>query len=332
MLSATQSAHKTHIWWILSPQHLLLDFVGPAETLRMAKDMGANFELHYCGIQNQVSSSLGLAIVGLEDLPPLLNWPGSHLIMLAGHTNDCADLEHPEALAIIKWLKVLKRSGLKVELASICSGALMLAKAGWLSHKRCTTHFSLLEVLAELEPTAKVIGTQIFVEDGAVLTSAGITTGIDMALYLVEKLASRELSIQVARRLVLARRRGPDDPQLSAWHNYRQHLHPAIHKVQDAIIKDLAASWHLADLAKIACVSERHLSRLFIEHCGISFQKYIHTLRVAKAQEIQQQNPYIHQEQLALQAGFQSVRDLRRVFQQVTGQAFQHQMQKQSFN
>ena len=319
MLATLAPIVTTHIWWILSPQHLLLDFVGPAETLRMARDMGAHFELHYCGIQNQVSSSLGVSVTGLEKLPNLSQLTGPHLVMLAGHTNDAADLDHPDALAIINWLVELKKSAVEANFASICSGALMLARAGYLRHKSCTTHFSLLEDLARLEPTAKVIGTQIFVEDGNILTSAGITTGIDMALYLIEKLANRDLSIQVARRLVLARRRGPDDPQLSAWHNYRQHLHPAIHRVQDHIISDVTTSWNVKQLAQIACVSERHLSRLFLEHCGISVKKYIQTLRIAKAQEIQQQTPSIAQETLAFQAGFQSVRDLRRVFLQITG-------------
>ena len=81
----------------------------------------------------------------------------------------------------------------------------------------------------------------------------------------------------------------------------------------------VTTSWNVKQLAQIACVSERHLSRLFLEHCGISVKKYIQTLRIAKAQEIQQQTPAIAQETLAFQAGFQSVRDLRRVFLQITG-------------
>ena len=82
MLATLAPIVTTHIWWILSPQHLLLDFVGPAETLRMARDMGAHFELHYCGIQNQVSSSLGVSVTGLEKLPNLSQLNGPHLVMM----------------------------------------------------------------------------------------------------------------------------------------------------------------------------------------------------------------------------------------------------------
>lgn len=309
----------THLWWILSPHHLLLDFVGPAETLRMAQEMGANFELHYCGLQAQVSSSLGLNLVGLQALPDLASTPGRHVVLLPGYAQEHTALLDPDVLTIIDWLRGLKNNVPTIEVASICSAALLLAKSGWLRHKRCTTHHSLLKELELLEPSAKVVGTQIWVEDGEVLTSAGISTGIDLALYLIEKLVHRDLSLQVARRLVLAHRRGPDDPQLSVWLDHRQHLHPALHKAQDAIVQHLEQTWCLRRLSAIACVSERHLSRLFQQHCGMSVQKYIQTLRVARVKDILREKPSLSQVQLADEVGFQSVRDLRRVFQQITG-------------
>jgi transcriptional regulator GlxA family with amidase domain len=118
-----------------------------------------------------------------------------------------------------------------------------------------------------MAPNAQVQADRIFVEDGRVLTSAGITTDIDLALYIVEQVASAALAGQVARRLVMYSRRGPHDPQLSPWRVHRNHMHPAVHRAQDAIttnlLKDPSLRRSLTDLAEVACVSPRHLSRLF---------------------------------------------------------------------
>jgi transcriptional regulator GlxA family with amidase domain len=203
-------------------------------------------------------------------------------------------------------------------LASICSGALLLAMAGRLDGLRCTTHHSLIADLQALAPRAQVQADRIFVHDGQVLTSAGITTGIDLALYIVEQAAGAALAAQVARRLVMYTRRGPHDPQLSPWLAHRNHMHPAVHRAQDAITQSLAQDparrWSLPELAEVACVSPRHLSRLFMLHTGISVLDYQQQLRMARARELLAQQPALTQEQLAEACGFASARDFRRVW------------------
>ena len=203
-------------------------------------------------------------------------------------------------------------------LASICSGALLLAMAGQLDGLRGTTHHALLDDLQALAPTAQVQADRIFVDDGRVLTSAGITTGIDLALYIVEQVAGAALAAQVARRLVMYTRRGPNDPQLSPWLAHRNHMHPAVHRAQDAIAHHLAEvparRCSLTELAELACVSPRHLSRLFMQHTGISVVDYQQQLRMARAQELMAHHPVLTQEQLAEACGFGSARDFRRVW------------------
>jgi transcriptional regulator GlxA family with amidase domain len=150
-----------------------------------------------------------------------------------------------------------------------------------------------------------------------VLTSAGITTGIDLALYIVEQAAGAALAAQVARRLVMYTRRGPNDPQLSPWLAHRNHMHPAVHRAQDAIttslVQDPTRRWSLTELADIACVSPRHLSRLFMQHTGVSVLDYQQQLRMARARELLAQHPRMTQEQLAEACGFTSARDFRRM-------------------
>lgn len=299
------------VWLVLTPNVLLLDYAGPAETLRMARDMGARLVLHSCAPQPSVATSLGPSLGGLEPLPETL--PPRSLVLVVGNSNDARDYATPAARQVVRWLRSAPQADTR--LASICSGALLLAQAGWLAGRHCTTHYSLLEILQATETEAVVESDRIFVDDGRVLTSAGITTGIDLALYIVERHSGPELASRVARRLVMYQRRGPQDPQTSPWLAWRNHMHPAVHRAQDAIARDPARLWTLAALAQAAHVSPRHLSRLFAQHAGISVVAYQQQLRIARARELLAAVPPRSVERVAEQCGFASARDFRRVWQ-----------------
>jgi transcriptional regulator GlxA family with amidase domain len=303
------------VYLVVTPGVLVLDYAGPAEALRMARDMGAPLTLHTCGPLADVPTSLGTQLGGLAPLPPSL--PPNSLVLITGNRHEREDHATPAAGQVVRWLRTAMQADTR--LASICSGALLLAMAGHLDGLRCTTHHSLIADLQALAPTAQVQADRIFVDDGRVLTSAGITTGIDLALYIVEQVAGAALAAQVARQLVMYTRRGPNDPQLSPWLAHRNHMHPAVHRAQDAITQSLsqdpARRWSLAELATVGCVSPRHLSRLFMQHTGIGVVDYQQRLRMARAQELLAQQPALTQEQLAEACGFASARDFRRVWQ-----------------
>jgi len=298
------------VWLVLTPNVLLLDYAGPAEALRMATDMGANMVLHTCSPQTNISTTLNVGLTGLVPLPNEL--PANSLVLVVGNGNEKEDYTTPASAAVVQWLRTAPRADTR--LASICSGALLLAQAGCLAGRRCTTHHSLLEALQAAAPTALVETDRIFVDDGRVLTSAGITTGIDLALYLVEQYAGPELAARVARRLVMYQRRGQQDPQISPWLDWRNHMHPAVHRPQDALSREPARLWTLHDLADEAHVSARHLSRLFSQHAGIGVLAYQQQLRIARAKELLATVPAISVEQVAEQCGFGSARDFRRVW------------------
>lgn len=299
------------VWLVLTPTALLLDYAGPAEALRMARDLGARLELHTCAAQPSIATSVGPALVGLEPLPPVL--PPNSLVLVVGNSDEGAAPVTEAVRRVVRWLQSAPQADTR--LASICSGALLLAQAGRLAGRHCTTHHSLTEALQAAEPTARVEQDRIFVDDGQVLTSAGITTGIDLALYIVEQHAGPELAAQVARRLVMYQRRGSQDPQMSPWLAYRNHMHPAVHRAQDAIAADPARLWTLAALADAACVSPRHLSRLFAQHAGIGVVAYQQQLRIARARELLAAQPLLALERVAERCGFGSARDFRRVWQ-----------------
>jgi transcriptional regulator GlxA family with amidase domain len=297
-----------HIYLVLTPNVLMLDYAGPAEALRMARDMGAPIALHACGPQGDIPTSLNTGLTGLEALPSAL--PERSLVLVVGNSNEAVDYATDAARAVVHWLQTLPPG---TRLASICSGALLLAQAGCLDGRHCTTHHTLIADLQALAPRAQVVSDRIFVDDGEVLTSAGITTGIDLALYLIEQEAGAELAARVARRLVMYQRRGTHDPQVSPWLAHRNHMHPAVHRAQDAVAREPQRNWTLAELADVACVSPRHLTRLFAQHAGISVVVYQQQLRIARAKQLLAQHGW-PVERVAEACGFASARDLRRVW------------------
>jgi len=148
-----------------------------------------------------------------------------------------------------------------------------------------------------------------------VYSSAGVTTGIDLMLHRIGQTCGEAVAAQVAQTMVVALRRGPQDPELSPFLAYRNHLHPALHRVQDAVSSQPAQDWHLARMAQVACTSPRHLTRLFMLHAGIAPLQYLRRIRLAVAQTALQSGRNVTQ--AAALAGFGSDTQLRRAWHQL---------------
>jgi transcriptional regulator GlxA family with amidase domain len=252
-----------------------------------------------------------------EIKPPPHRLPDNAMIILAGDVSETMDeatrneADHEAEAAIVGWLKTAIQPGHR--LVSICSGALLAARAGLLDGRTCTTHHSSCAELAAVAPKARVLDNRLFVEDGPCYTSAGVTAGIDLMLHLVSQIANHRCAAEIARYLVVYIRRSGADPQLSPWFEGRNHIHPAVHRVQDAIAADPARNWTLKGLSRIAGASPRHLSRLFREHAGTNIPDYRNRLRVALARELLAQTK-LDMEHVAERAGFASTRQLRRAW------------------
>ncbi len=170
--------------------------------------------------------------------------------------------------------------------------------------------------LARIAPAARVRENRLYVEDGERLTSAGVTAGVDLMLHIVAGMAGRACALAVARYLVVYLRRGGADPQLSPWLEGRNHIHPAVHRAQDAVAADPARDWAVSALARASATSPRHLSRLFNEHAGMSVTEYVNRIRVALARELLT-GSRLDMESVAERAGFASSRQLRRAWGRV---------------
>ena len=306
------------VLFVLLPNVLMLDLAGPAEVLRLAAQVedstAVEFDLQYVSPVETLQTSIGLPLTGLAPLPPTLA-PGT-LVVLVGSTSKVtkAGQQAFEAASSVltQWLQaVFAPSGEK--LVCVCAGALSAARAGLLDGRQCTTHHALCASLQSMAPKARVLENRLYVTDGNISCSAGVTAGIDLMLHWVAELAGPRLACAVARDMVVYMRRSGADPQLSAWIAGRNHLHPAVHRVQDAVAADPCEPWTVARMASLACTSTRHLARLFHEHVGISPLDYLHTLRLTVARELLVEST-LDIETVAERAGFGSARHLRRIW------------------
>jgi transcriptional regulator GlxA family with amidase domain len=310
MTRPTDGKQIIPVYVIVPPRLLLLDVAGPLEVLRKANldQDKVEFAVHYVGPLGTVHSSIGLAVTGVDPVP--LGGP------VASRDED-AVFEHE----IISWLKRVVCPG--VRLVTICSGALLAARAGLLDGYVCTTHHLAIAELEKSAPTAKVLQNRLFVEDGERLTSAGITAGIDLMLQIVADIIGHGVALSVARYLVVYLRRSGGDPQLSPWLEGRNHMNPVVHRAQDAIAADPAGAWPVEKLADVSGASPRNLSRLFNEHAGMSVTDYVNRLKVGLAREMLL-NSGLDIENVAERSGFASARQFRRAWQRIYDQPPSH--------
>lgn len=320
------------VLFLVLAESLLLDLAGPAEAFRLAnqylrrRGRPEAFRLRFIGPRPQVTSSIGLALAGIEPLPDVL--PPRCWVVLLGRPGDVSRvLRHDrDWLRARQWLSkhvapglapqaAARPAGQELKLVTICVGAVLAAEAGLVGTREVTTHHEVLDELARAAPQATVVANRVFIEDGPLASSAGISAGIDLALHLIARTCGAAVAGGVAQVMVAFARRSALDPQRSPLLAWRDHLHPAIHRVQDAVCADPAADWGAARLAAVACVTERHLGRLFRLHVGISPREYVEHVRSTVARYALERGA--SSSAAAELAGFGSPRRLRRSFARV---------------
>lgn len=317
-MSGHAAARVIPVIVVVPPRTLLLDIAGPVEVLRKTnlEQDAVRFAVSHVGPAARVRSSIGLDLTGIAPLPKAV--PDGAWVVLSGDVDqplgEPAGVRQDEErlnARIVAWLRRAIRPGTR--LVTICSGALLAGRAGLLDGYDCTTHHVTVDALTRLAPQARVQQNRLYVEDRERFSSAGVTAGVDMMLALVSHEAGHATAVAVARHLVVYLRRGGADPQLSPWLEGRNHLHPAVHRVQDAVARDPARAWSVAALARIAATSPRHLSRLFNAHTGLSVSDYVNRMRVALAHDMVV-GSRLDMQRVAERAGFASMRQFRRAW------------------
>ncbi|SDP11482.1 GlxA family transcriptional regulator [Lentzea jiangxiensis] len=296
----------TRVVFLLVPGVHLLDLAGPAQVFSSAADLVGGYMLSYVGDADTVLSHQGVPLGASTELPSL---DADDLVFVPGwRSPKIAGTGHLSERALA-WLRSHHAAGGMV--ASVCAGADALGRAGLLEGRRCTTHHELQEELERRYPRAQVVRDVLFVEDHRVVTSAGIASGIDLALHLVAVRHGPSTAAAIARTMVIYARRNGDDQQASVLLRYRSHINETVHRIQDVIESRLADRLSLAELAAHAGCSERTVTRLFGRATGMTPLKYQQALRVERAEHLIGQGATV--ETAARNVGFEDARMLRRL-------------------
>lgn len=293
--------------FLLVPGVHLVDLAGPSQVFSFADDFGYEYTQRYVAELPEVPTAQGIS------LNAATSWPGlspDDLVVVPGWKTFSRFGDR--RLASAKFLTHLRahheRGG---TVASVCAGAEVLGRAGLLDGRRCTTHHNLQDDLARRYPRARVVRDVLFTVDDRVVTSAGIASGIDLALHLIAARHGPAVAAKIARAMVIYARRNGDEQQSSAMLRHRSHLHDVVHRVQDVIDARFASTLRLPDLASSAGVSERTLTRLFSAAIGITPLRYQQMLRVEHAENLIRHGESV--EVAARAVGFDDARMLRRL-------------------
>ncbi|MCS5718311.1 DJ-1/PfpI family protein [Herbiconiux sp. CPCC 205763] len=283
----------------------LLDVAGPTEVFAEANRLGADYRVTLVSPTGaDVTTSLGIRIA-VDGGPDLDTPPQTFLI--AGGDIYPRTVVPPELAAAAETL-----SNGADRVASICTGAFILAATGLLDGKRATTHWKVATTLAAQYPTTRVEPDAIYVRDGSTYTSAGVSAGIDLALALVEEDYGPDLTREVARALVVYLQRAGGQSQFSAPLQGSPPRTPVLRSIVDLVTADPSASHTLTELAEHLHLSPRHLTRLFHDELSTTPGRYVESIRFDMAKAFLDQG--YTATQAAERAGFPSYESLRRVF------------------
>ena len=236
---------------------------------------------------------------------------GIDTLLVAGGSGRVAVTGDP---ALLEWIARVSRSARRT--TSVCTGAFLLADAGLLDGRRATTHWAYAAELQRLHPEVEVDPEPIFVRDGRVWTSAGVTAGMDLALALVEEDLDRDVALTIARHLVLFLRRPGSQSQFSATLLAQQPAREPLREIQRLVLEDVAGEHTVEAMAARAHLSPRHFARAFTAETGVTPARYVERVRLEVARRrLEETGEPIGA--IAQGCGFGTDETMRRVFLRV---------------
>ncbi|EHQ41972.1 GlxA family transcriptional regulator [Myroides odoratus] len=279
-----------HIGFLLLPQTQLMDFAGPSDVFHTANQV-ATTHLNSTGEQYQIhliSSTRELKIktsAGIEVQCDYTIYDHNiplDTLLLTGSKSDLSQTYDP---ALLHWIKgiypTLQRIG------SICIGAFLFAQTGLLYNKKATTHWQFASAFRQLYPTVKLDYHQIYTKDGNRYTSGGITSGIDLALALVEEDHGQLVAADVSRYLVVQLKRNNPQTTYSTLLPLNSELTPLVLKVKQYITAHFKTQGiRQVEIAEFVCMSERNFARVFKKEAGMTAGMFYDRLRIEYAKRL----------------------------------------------
>lgn len=298
-----------------------LDFVGPQEVFVAAQKLIAATGRAERGYRVTVASldgeamrvSSGLRIVpdmSLAEAPARIDT----LVVPGGAGSAGASAE----AGLLDWIGASAPGARRV--ASVCTGAFVLAAAGLLDGRRATTHWASAAKLAERHPAVEVDPDPIYVRDGNVWTSAGVTAGMDLALAMIEEDLDREAALTIARHLVLFLRRPGNQSQFSATLAAQEPEREPLRDVQRYVVEHVAENLSVEVLAEHTHMSSRNFARAFAAEIGITPGRYVERVRLEAARRVLEDTSQPIAT-VAAACGFGTPETMRRAFLRALGVA-----------
>jgi transcriptional regulator GlxA family with amidase domain len=297
---------------VVFPRVQSLDVLGPAEVFSTAAQLSPG--AYAVEVVAAEPGPLPTSSVALHPDGTLDDCRGSIDTLLVAGGRGVHDAGRDERL--LAWLTAAAKRSRRV--TSVCTGAFLLARAGLLEGRRATTHWASCSELARRHPEIEVERDPIFVRDGNVITSAGVTAGMDLALALVEEDLGRELALETARWLVLFLKRPGGQAQFSAQLAAQMAEREPLRELQQWLPDHLAEDLSVPALARRACMSERNFARAFRDETGMTPAAYVEAARVERAR-ISLETGDLPVDAIARQAGFGTVETMRRAFRRRVG-------------
>lgn len=305
-----------HIVIITPSYSTLLNTAGPLEifskAILMASSIPGHIDFRY--ETHVVSVEQSTQIVTLSGLPIIaeccytdISYPIDTLL-IAGQSNQ------PDYIFddnFIQWLQIQYK--IVRRMCSICSGAFLLARAGILDGKRATAHWSKCEELQQKYPYTKVEISRIFIKDGKVYTSAGITSGMDLAIALVEEDFGQAFALYIARWMVLSLRRQGNQVQYSTFLDCQSIENPVMRKICQWIVMHLNEDLTVETIAENVAMSPRNFARVFVRELKVTPAKYINRLRINYACQYLIDTE-MSLDEIAIECGLKNAENLRRLF------------------
>lgn len=305
------------IVFVTGPGTEILDLAGPLQVFARASDMycrehpGAHpvysIEVVSTSSNRSISANCGLRFAADKTFRQVRGKIDT-LLVAGGDA-----MEQNEINAdVVRWLNKTAQRARRV--GSVCTGAMLLARAGLLDGRRATTHWNWCETLIRRAPRADVDPNPIFVRDENIYTSAGVTAGMDLALALVEEDHGSRLALQVARNLVLYLRRPGGQSQFSAALSLQLTDRKPLRELEAWVLDNLNKELTVPVLAQRVAMSPRNFARVFIKEMKTTPAKFVERLRVEAARRRLEESQN-SMETIATECGFGNVNAMRTVFQ-----------------
>ncbi len=300
------------IIFAIPPEVHLLDINGPAHIFYEAKEYGVDVELQFVSLNgtSEIKSSAGLHFNQLVPFNQVELSEKDVLFIPGLEYHLISDETFIESIRpFLDWVTVQYRKG--AHICSVCTGSFILAETGLLNHKIATTHWKYFDAFSQKFPNISLEKDRLFTSSKNIHSSAGVSSGIDLSLFLIEQFFGTKLALDIAKEVVIYFRRSASDPQLSVFLQYRNHLDQRIHNAQDYLTHNLSDAPTAEELANQVHMSKRNLTRLFKKTVGITIGKYLEKLRVEKAISLLSEGNKV--DFVAKQIGLKSANQLRSI-------------------